>query len=176
MAATGTALVVAPGARAKVFATQKEALAAAFPDADRVEPRTWVLSEDQAHRIESLSRSQLETRLVTIYTAWKRDAILGYAHIDVHVVRTKPEAFMVVLKPDGVVRSVRILAFHEPLDYLPSERWYHLFDDKSSADALRVGHDVQAVVGATLSARAAAGGVRRVLAYYQVLIHPAPAS
>jgi len=36
--------------------------------------------------------------------------------------------------------------------------------------ALVVGGDVHGVVGATLSARATARGVRRVLAYYQVLI------
>ena len=85
-------------------------------------------------------------------------------------VRTHAAALMVVLKPDGEVRSVRVLAFHEPLDYLPAEKWYAQFQGKTRADRLRVGSDVHAVVNATLSTRAASDGIRRVLAYHAVLI------
>ena len=111
--------------------------------------------------------------MIVLYTAWRDGELLGFAHIDVHNVRTKPEAFLVVLTPEGVVRSVRILAFHEPLDYLPTDRWYTQFEGKSTEDRLLVGRDVHGVVGATLSARAAADGVRRMLAYWQVLLRPA---
>jgi hypothetical protein len=62
------------------------------------------------------------------------------------------------------------LAFHEPLDYLPTDRWYGQFSGKTKADRLRVGGDVHGVVGATLSAQAAARGVRRMLAYWEVLL------
>ena len=77
---------------------------------------------------------------------------------------------MVVLTPAGNVRSVRILAFHEPLDYMPSEKWYGQFVGKTRKDALRVGGDVHGVVNATLSTRAASDSVRRTLAYHAVLI------
>ena len=98
------------------------------------------------------------------------DEVLGYAHIDVHTVRTHPAALMVVLGPEGDVRSVRILAFHEPLDYLPSEKWYAQFAGKTAQDRLRVGSDVHGVVNATLSTRVATDGIRRALAYHTVLI------
>jgi Na+-translocating ferredoxin:NAD+ oxidoreductase RnfG subunit len=68
------------------------------------------------------------------------------------------------------VRYVQILAFHEPLDYLPTNRWYQLFSGKSRSDGLRLGRDIDAISGATLSARAATEGVRRALAYYEVLL------
>jgi Na+-translocating ferredoxin:NAD+ oxidoreductase RnfG subunit len=77
---------------------------------------------------------------------------------------------MVVLTPDGEVRSLRVLAFHEPLEYKPTRRWYRQFDNKSKDAPLRVGGDVHGVVGATLSARATTRGVRRALAFYEVLI------
>ncbi len=96
--------------------------------------------------------------------------VIGYALIDIHNVRTLPEAFMVVLSPAGEVRSLRVLAFHEPLEYKPTNRWYRQFDNKSIDARLRLGGDVHGVVGATLSARATTRGVRRALAYYQVLI------
>jgi Na+-translocating ferredoxin:NAD+ oxidoreductase RnfG subunit len=164
------ALLAAGAAQGKVFYSRAEALELAFPDAERVESRTFVLEEEQVRRVEELSRSPLESRLVNLYTGLKGGDVLGYALIEIHNVRTLPEAFMVVLDPDGTVRSLRVLAFHEPLEYLPSGRWYEQFDRKSIAAPLRVGGDIHGIVGATLSARATALGVRRALAFYEVLV------
>jgi hypothetical protein len=164
------ALVVAGGADARVFYSREEALALAFPDADRIDSRTLVLDDAQAARVESLARSELESRIVRIYTGFRGEALLGYAFIDVHNVRTLPEAFLVVLDPEGAVRALRLLAFHEPEEYMPSERWYAQFVSKSLADPLRLGGDVHGIVGATLSAQATTQGVRRALAFYEVLI------
>jgi hypothetical protein len=164
-------LVVSASAGAKVFHTRSEALALAFPEAERVETETFVLDDEQVGRIESLAKSQVDSKLVKIYTGRRGDDVLGYALIDIHNVRTLPEAFMVVLSPDGSVRSLRVLAFHEPLEYKPAGRWYEQFDDKTAGAPLRVGRDVHGVVGATLSARATTRGVRRALAFYEVLIH-----
>ena len=158
---------------AKVFASQKQALAEAFPTATRIDRDTSILRAADLERITAITHDAKPPRVVVLHTAWKDDELLGYAHIDVHNVRTKPEAFMVVLTPAGIVRSVRILAFHEPLDYLPTDSWYAQFEGKTREDRMRVGGDVHGVVGATLSARAAADGVRRMLAYWQVLLRPA---
>lgn len=161
---------VPTAAMAKVFFSRTEALELAFPGADRVEAETYVLTDGEATAIEELSRTPLDSKLVEIYTGFRGDEVTGYAVIDIHNVRTLPEAFIVVLTPKGLVEKLRVLAFHEPLDYLPSDRWYSQFDSKSLSEPLRVGGDVHGVVGATLSARATARGVRRVLAYYRVLI------
>lgn len=157
-------------AGATVFHNQQEALALAFPEATRTEPQTYILTAPQAEAIEKAGRSTLPTRLVTIHRGWKGDTFLGYAHIDVHTVRTKPEAFMVVLTPDAVIQQVRVLAFHEPLEYMPDERWYEAFFGQTREADLRVGFDVDAVTGATLTTRATIDSVRRMLAYYDVLL------
>jgi hypothetical protein len=164
-------------AEAKVFYTQKEALALAFPDADEVRSRTLVLSAEQAQAIEQIARSELETEIVKLYSGWQEGRLLGHAYIDVHTVRTLPEAFLVVLTPEGEVRSLRVLAFHEPLDYMPTDRWYRQFEGKSSRDPLRVGREIHGILGATLSARAVTRSIRRVQAFYEVLIRrDAPAA
>lgn len=173
LAALALLLPAAPGA-AKVFHSRNEALRIAFPDAERIEDQTYVLSDAQVERIGALAQSPLDSKLVKIYTGLRGDDVLGYAVIDIHNVRTMPEAFMVVLTPEGSVRSVRVLAFHEPLDYLPTHRWYDQFDEKSLASPLRLGGDIHGVVGATLSARATTRGVRRALAFYRVLVQDEP--
>ena len=115
---------------AKVFASQNQALAEAFPDATRVDRKTMILRKAQVEAIESRTGAKVEEKIVVLHVAYRDDELLGYAHIDVHTVRTQPEAFLVVLTPAGRVRTVRILAFHEPLDYLPTDRWYDQFEDK----------------------------------------------
>ncbi len=164
------ALIVPEGAEAKVFASQNQALREAFPEATRIERDSRIIGKRDLAQIAKITNADDLARVVVLHTAWRDDEVLGYAHIDVHNVRTKPEAFMVVLTPSGTVRSVRVLAFHEPLDYLPTDRWYSQFAGKTRKDRLRVGNDVHGVVGATLSTRAAAEGVKRMLAYYEVLI------
>lgn len=161
---------IATHGEAKVFFTQKEALAVAFPEADRVEQETYVLTEAQLQKIQKRARSRLDSRLIAIYTGYRNGVVLGHAHIDTHIVRTKSEGFMVVLDPSGQVESVRVLAFFEPLDFLPSQGWYDLFVGKGEGDSLRLGRDVDGISGATLSARAATEGVRRMLAYYEILV------
>ena len=68
---------------------------------------------------------------MNVYRGYRGSELLGYAFIDVHNVRTHPEAFLVVLSPEGAVESLRVLAFHEPLEYMPTDRWYEQFQEKS---------------------------------------------
>lgn len=181
IAVVAVALTAAAGpAAAKVFHGRKDALEMAFPDADRIDGKTFVLRDDQVERIERRMRGQLDRKLAKVYTAVQGDDVLGYAVIDVHDVRTLAEAIMVVLTPSGEVRSLRVLAFHEPLEYLPTKRWYRQFENRSLDVPLRLGGDIHGVVGSTLTARATTTAVRKALAYYEVLVvdenDPGPAT
>lgn len=164
----GTAL--ATTAQAKVFMTKSEALAWAFPDADRVEDRRFVLTDEQVAEIEKRAQAKLDSRIVTLYVGHKGPAVLGYAVIDQHLVRTLQEAFLVVLSPEGEVERLRVLAFHEPAEYKPNDRFLAQFEGKDAGVPLRLSREVHGIAGATLSSQAVTGGVRRVLAYHEVLV------
>ncbi len=155
---------------AKVFYAKDEAIKAAFPEADVVENKTFFLTDDQKKQVETLARMPLDSKLVTLYIGKQGQKLLGYAMIDIHTVRTLPEAVMVVLSPEGRVASTLILAFYEPPDYLPNERWLKQFDNAGLTPDLRVGGRIAGITGATLTARAMTASVRKVLAFYQVLI------
>lgn len=167
--ALGLAALAAP-ASAKVFMSRAEALAWAFPEADRVDEERFVLDDEQVAAIEERARAKLESRIVTLYVGRKEDAVIGYAVIDQHNVRTLPEAFLVVLTPEGQVARLRVLAFHEPLEYKPSDRFLAQFEGKQGGTPLRLKREVHGIAGATLSSQAVTGGVRRVLAYHEVLV------
>jgi len=102
-------------------------------------------------------------------SAKKQDTVVGYAAIEAHNVRTKPETLLIVLDPDGNLRQIVTLAFHEPPEYQPPERWFAQLLNRG-IDQLSYGKDVQGVAGATLSSRAAIDSARKVLAVFQVML------
>lgn len=170
LAALAMVVLVAAPARATVFHAKDEALALAFPDADRVEDRVIFLTDEQKAAIEKLARAPVASQLWTVHIGWKGTELLGTAVIDTHVVRTLPATFMVVLGPGGTVRRVEILAFYEPPEYTPTVRWTQQFQNRGLDADLRLGGAIQGITGATLSATAMTTGVRRILALHKVLV------
>jgi hypothetical protein len=165
------ALALGTGAAsAKVFYAKDEALRLAFPDADKIEARDFFLTAEQRAAIEDKAKSKLDSDLLTVYVGQRGGMVLGYALLDTHTVRTLPETFLIVVSPEGKVAATHLLAFYEPLEYSPSVRWLEQFHDATLTDGLRIGRDVAAITGSTLSSEAVTGGVRRALAIYDVLL------
>jgi hypothetical protein len=161
---------LAPQGRANVFASKDVALREAFPDAERIEEKSFVLTTDQARAIEARAKAPLERQIWTLYSAYRGETLLGSAVIDVRNVRTLPEALLVVIAPDGSIRSLRVLAFHEPSEYQPSARWLAQMDGKRLGPELHLKREIHTIAGATLSSQAVTRSVRTALALYQVLL------
>lgn len=157
-------------AEGQLYLTQEGALKLAFPTADSIERKTVFLTDKQAEAIQLKARAEVESKIVTYYVARDPENVLGYAFFETQIVRTMPETSMAVVDPDGSLRTVEILAFYEPGDYLPSRRWLSQFDKKTLNDDLWVKRGIQNISGATLSAHSIAEGVRRVLATFAIAI------
>ncbi len=162
-------LVVSSPALSKVFYSKNEALALAFGKEAQVEMLPLFPDDEQIRKIEQLARVKMESPFFTFYVGKQADKVLGYAAIENHVVRTKPETLMVVLDTEGQVNAVYTLAFHEPPEYQPPQRWYELLY-KKTLDQLRLNRDIQGIAGATLSTRSAIDVTRKVMAVFQVMI------
>ncbi len=152
---------------AKVYYSKKEAMELAFGPEAAVEMRPLFLTDAQRRAIERLGRVKLDSSLYTFYVGKRDGKIVGYAAIETHTVRTKPETLLVVLTPGGRLRDVVVLAFHEPTEYQPPDRWFARLRGVP-IEALRLGGGVEGLSGATLSARAALDSVRKVLAIYRI--------
>jgi hypothetical protein len=155
-------------AEARLHQTRDEALRGVFPAA-RIETLTAYLTPALVESVRALARAHYTAPRCTYYEASRGDTLLGRAYIDTHVVRTMPEALLVAVGPEGRVLAVEILAFHEPEDYLPPRRWWQRLGGRTLSPHLRPGDGVDAITGATLSARAATEAVRRALALDHVL-------
>jgi hypothetical protein len=168
------ALLLGPVAAhaAGVSAAEKErgVLAAVFPEADDFAARDVVLTDELVARIEKLARAKVKERLVTFYTARKAGAVVGHAVIHSHVVRTKRETFAIAFEPDGRIRRITVIAFLEPDEYRPPDRWLAQFGGKGPDDRLAVGQDLAPITGATLTARGIAEESRWLLQALKVAV------
>src|SRR6185503_4383017 len=162
----------------KVFLTADEALKLAFPECT-VERGTSYLDEHEEARVEELAGSDLAGRVVHLYVARKDGALVGTAYFDVHRVRTKNEVLMFVVAPDGSLARLEVLAFAEPIEYMPKPAFYAQFPGKHLDRELDTKRAIRPVAGATLSVRATTEAARRVLALHRVLaerpVPPQPA-
>ncbi len=161
-------LIISPS-YAAVFYSKEEAMKLAFGEDAAVEMKSLFPTDEEVARIEQLAKMKLESKLFSFYVGKKQGSVVGYAAIESHNVRTKPETLLVVLDPEGNLRQVVTLAFHEPPEYQPPERWFGQMTNHS-LDELSFDKDIQGVAGATLSTRAALNSARKVLAVFQVML------
>jgi hypothetical protein len=165
--------LAASGARGEVFHSKESALRMAFPDADSITTRTLLLDDEQAERIESMSRTKLNSRLVKVYEGQRGDSIVGHAFIETHRVRSLPETLLVVVDAAGNNRGVNLLAFHEPQNYAPTQRWLGQFDDRRLDEELALNHGIATIAGSTLTSQAITASVRRIMAIHRVAVSSA---
>jgi FMN-binding domain len=152
-----------------IFYSKNEAMELAFGKGAQVEPQSLFPDEQQTASIEQQAKVKLASGMLTFYVGKQQDKILGYAAIETITVRTKPETLMILLTPEGELRNVTTLAFHEPPEYQPPDRWFEQLYKKPLAE-LEFNKAVDGIAGATLSTRADLDSVRKVLATYQVMI------
>jgi Na+-translocating ferredoxin:NAD+ oxidoreductase RnfG subunit len=154
---------------ATIFYSKNEAMVLAFGENAQVETLSLFPDDQQMATIQQDAKVKLDSGLFTFYVGKDKDKILGYAAIETNTVRTKPETLMIVLTPEGEVRNVYTLAFHEPPEYMPPERWFDQFNKRPLAD-MDFSKGIQGISGATLSTRTAVNSVRKVMAVYLAMI------
>lgn len=154
---------------AKIFFSKNEALELAFGKNAQVEMLSLFPDGQQVAKIQEMAKVKLESGLFTFYVGKNQGKLLGYAAIETVTVRTKPETLMIVLTAEGELRNVYTLAFHEPPEYQPPDRWFERLYKRPLAE-MDFNKGVDGITGATLSTRAAISSVRKVMAIYQVMI------
>ncbi|MAB80042.1 MAG: FMN-binding protein [Planctomycetes bacterium] len=153
--------------------TRDEALQLAFPGC-RIEKVTHYLKKEQRKLAEELAKVKVERRVVHAYRAMRKDEVVGTAYFDVHKVRTHKQVVMFVVDKARSLRRIELLTFAEPVEYIPSGKWYRQFIGKKLNDQLSLKRGIRGVTGATLTARATTQAARRVLALHAVVEKPKP--
>jgi hypothetical protein len=148
--------------------SREEILRSVYPDTTHSAERIF-LTEAEAIKVKEMTGKELPSPLIALYRVRRAETVVGRAYVDTHVIRTKRESLLVCLDAEGRVKRVEATAFLEPREYNLSERWYEQYKRKSLESDLRLGQSIRSVAGATLTSRAAADAIRRVLAIDHVV-------
>lgn len=156
-------LAAAAPVRAEVqYFSSRSVLTAFFPKSERVTYRTLAM--------EGATRARLARRLgyapavdrYTVFVAMTGGKVDGYAVIDEEKGLHQPITFATKLSPEGAVEQVEIMVYREPRgDEVRDPRFRRQFEGRTARDEMRLGHDIDAVSGATISSASLAVGVRR---------------
>lgn len=139
-----------------------------FGDDARIEKKNILLNTAEAKAITQLANTKLNTKIYRVFRAYKEDTLLGYGVLVLHKVRSKDTAVLSIIALDGSLKALEIIAFNEPMEYLPSVHWTKVFKERKLNPRLALGKDIPSISGSTLSARATAVAARIALALFEV--------
>jgi electron transport complex protein RnfG len=171
LALVGACLSEQPARAQTTYFTPRQILSEFFPSSQVVTYQRFELTAEQRTRLEQKLGYPPRKPSYTIYIAKTNDQVDGYAVIDEEQGQHLPITFAVKLSKTGAVQRQEIMVYRERYgDEVRDPRFRQQFEGKTAQDPLRHGEEVIAVSGATISSRAMAIGVRRVLVMVDELI------
>jgi transcriptional regulator of nitric oxide reductase len=101
----------------------------------------------------------------TVLRVARADSLLGFAAVRNVIGKDQPITFLVAIDPADHLKDVDVLVYREPYGgEVAYEAWRRQFRGKSAADSLRIGREIRAISGATISVHAVTLGVKQLLA------------
>jgi len=161
-------LIFAISLQAKLLISPFDAMKLHFGEDAKIEKKSLLLTAKEAKQVTQLAKAKLKTKIYKTFRASKEGKFLGYGVLVLHKVRSKETAILSIITPDGTLKTIEIIAFNEPMEYLPSKNWIEVLSNKKLTPSLALGKDIPSITAATMSARAATKAARIALSIYKV--------
>ncbi|MEM9648359.1 MAG: FMN-binding protein [Bacteroidota bacterium] len=105
-----------------------------------------------------------------LYKIESGESLLGYAYLGKAPSMKDVFDYVVLFNPDFSVKKAKVLIYRENHGrQIGSQRWLKQFIGKSTSDSLTYGDDIDAISGATISAKSMTKAVKEVLERMQKL-------
>ena len=157
------------GLSAQVLISPIEAMHENYGEGAIVTKKNVLLSNDKFTNIQKNAKTKLNTKIYRIFTAKKDGNILGYGVLVNRKVRSKNAVILYFIQ-DSILQGIEIIAFNEPLEYVPTKKWNEQFIDIKTDTMLQLNRDIPSISGATMSARSVTDGSRVAFAFYNELL------
>jgi Na+-translocating ferredoxin:NAD+ oxidoreductase RnfG subunit len=155
---------------AKMLISPVDVMKQSFGVNSKISKKNILLKNNQAKKIQQDARAKIKSKIFKVFKAEKSGKTLGYGIIVNRKVRSKNAAVLYVISKDSVLKSIEIIAFNEPMEYIPSKTWIKQFENISTDKRLRTGNEIPTITGATLSAKSIVDGSRVAFAFYEEML------
>jgi len=168
----GLCVLPTPGF-AEHYLSVEEAQKLCFPAADRFEARDIPVPVKEARAIRAKSGSRVRNKICRTIVARLDNKPIGVVIVDQVTGKHNLIDYAVALTPSGTVIQVEILDYRERYGHeVRTPEWRAQFKGKTHESPLKLTEDIYNVSGATISCRSITDGIKRVLATYEILVHP----
>ncbi|MBS1105743.1 MAG: putative signal peptide protein [Deltaproteobacteria bacterium] len=158
-------------AHATQYLSTEQAQRALFADANRFEPVSIAVREDQRNELKKISGTRTPLPLDRIWRAMRDDQLLGHLIVDEVYGKHEFITYAAAIDANGAVIGIEILDYRETHGGEVREAsWRKQFRGKRSSDALELDADIVNISGATMSCKHVTEGVRRLLALYDIAL------
>lgn len=148
--------------------SRDQVLKNAFPLAETFVRQVLRLSDEQMKKLSEESGQKISSRFVTVYVAKKDDETLGYGFIGYTKGKSSFIKYFVAIAPDGKIHSIEIMSYRgEKGSEVRHEIFKKQFVGKSLGSNIKVGADINAISGATISSQAVTNSVRKTMRIWQ---------
>ncbi len=173
-AAVAASILPAQLLMASTYLSSEAAQRLLFPAADRFDSLPIAPTAQQLAAIASAAGPQAPHGRLLAWTARRGDTVLGHVLVDEVIGRDDFITYAVGIDANGKLLPVEILEYRESHGgEIRNTRWLAQFAGRGSTSELRFRTDIKNIAGATLSSEHVTAGVRRLLALWQTVIHPA---
>jgi len=137
--------------------------------------KNLLLKKKEAAEVSQRAKVKLQSKIYRIFKVNDANTTRAFGVLITKKVRSKNAAILYLIETqNSSIKSIEIVAFHEPLEYVPSATWLKQFYEKTQEDALRVGSNIPTITGATMSARTLTDSARLALAIYEIVLKGKP--
>ncbi|QFR50008.1 FMN-binding protein [Sulfurimonas lithotrophica] len=153
---------------AKVLTSIDEAMNATFGEDCKISKKTILLKNNEFKKVQKIAKTKIKSKIFQVYFAKKDSKTIGYGVLISKKIRSKNGVVLYMIDVNGTLKEIEIIAFNEPLDYLPSKKWKNEFINTPNSKLLEVGKNIPTITGATLSAKSITNSARVALALYDI--------
>jgi hypothetical protein len=172
-----TAWLPPPPAIAADYLTAEAVQRALYPEADAFTPVVVALDAAGRRQLAALAGAQPPHGALQIWAARRGSELVGHVLVDEVIGRVDLITYAVGIDNSGRLRTPEILSYRESHGgEIRAPGWRRQFAGHDNLEAMRFGHDIKNIAGATLSSEHVTQGIRWLLALWQTALRPAPAA
>mgnify|MGYP001400592415 CR=1 FL=1 len=131
-----------------------------FPNNSSIKWMMYQIPKKSVKNIQNSVKQKFFRKEINLWKITDNDSLKYYAMLDNVIGKTMPISFLVIFNDKGVVHNASIIKYREPYGgEVGNKNWLKQFISYSDTSKYKVGDDISAISGATLSVNSVTKGV-----------------
>lgn len=135
-----------------------------------VTEKSIILNKEQKQAIQKAAKTKLDSSIIRTYKVSDGSQHLAYAILLSNKIRSKNGVYLYTVNAKDLLESIEVVAFNEPLEYMPSDTWKKQFVNTATTQHLNIPKNISTITGATLSARSITESANIAMQIYNIVL------